>query len=271
MAYLFLLIIGIIAASFGSLVGLGGGIIIVPALIYLEPLVLHQGITTSVAVGTSLFVLIITALSATLTYVKEKRVDFKTGWLFFITSGPGAILGASLTRTLDPSQFQLWFGSFMLLIAAMMIAKPFMKPMEIRWKYQKTYIDQQGVSHVYGYHLIPVLAMGLMVGLVSGLFGIGGGSLFVPLMVLFFAFPAHVATATSMFVIFLSSITGSTTHIWAGDISWFSVLFLAPGAWIGGKLGAQLALRLSSEKLLWILRATLLLLAFKMIWEGLSG
>lgn len=270
MIYIFLLLIGIVAAAFGSLVGLGGGIIIVPSLIFLEPILLHQGITTSIAVGTSLFVLIITALSSSLTYIKEKRVDFRTAWLFFITSGPGAILGALLTNTLNPNQFQLWFGFLMLVIATMMVVKPYMKPININWKFQTTYTDPQGVSSTYGYHFIPILVMGLMVGLVSGLFGIGGGSLFVPLMVLLFAFPAHVATATSMFVIFLSSITGSVTHIWAGDISWFSVMLLAPGAWIGGKLGAKLALRLSSEKLLWILRSTLLILAFRMIWEGLA-
>jgi hypothetical protein len=268
--YLLLLLIGLVSAAFGSLVGLGGGIIIVPALIFLDPVWLHLGITTPVAVGTSLLVLIITALSSTLAFIKQKRVDFRSGWLFFTTSGPASMLGAYLTSVFHPKQFQLWFGCFMLLMAILMIARQYMKPLEIRWKIRKTFTDAAGAVFEYGYSLIAALAIGFCVGFVSGLFGIGGGSLFVPMMVLLFAFPPHVATATSMFVIFLSSITGSAAHVLEGEISWLSALFLAPGAWIGGKIGARIASRMSGSRLLWLLRLTLFVLALRLIWEGLA-
>lgn len=270
LGYALLLLIGLISATFGSLVGLGGGVIIVPALIYLDPVLLNLGITTPVAVGTSLLVLIVTALASTLTFVKQKRVDFRSGWLLFITSGPASILGASLTSLFHPKQFELWFGCFILVMAFLMIARQFMKPFQINWKIQKHYVDLTGVEYTYGYNIFPALVIGFFVGMSSGLFGIGGGSLFVPLMVLLFNFPPHVATATSMFVIFLSAITGSATHVFAGDINWLAALFLAPGAWVGGKLGAKIASRMSGNKLLWLLRATLLVLAFRMIWQGMS-
>lgn len=269
LGYALLLIIGLVSATFGSLVGLGGGVIIVPALIYLDPVLLHLGISTPVAVGTSLLVLIVTALASTLTFVKQKRVDFRSGWLLFVTSGPASIIGASLTSVFHPKQFELWFGCFILVMAFLMLARQFMKPLEIHWKIRKTFVDISGVEYTYGYNILPALIIGFFVGMSSGMFGIGGGSLFVPLMVLLFSFPPHVATATSMFVIFLSSITGSAAHIYAGDVSWLSALFLAPGAWFGGKLGATIASRMSGNKLLWLLRATLLILALRMIWQGL--
>jgi uncharacterized membrane protein YfcA len=85
-----------------------------------------------------------------------------------------------------------------------------------------------------------------------------------------FGFPPHIATATSMFVIFLSSILGSATHIWLGEIHWLSAAALAPGAWAGGKIGANVASRMSGKGLLWLLRATIFVLAVRLIWEGLS-
>lgn len=269
-AFLLLLLIGVVSATFGSIVGLGGGIIIVPALIYMGPVFLGLKISSALAVGTSLMVLIFTALSSTLTYVKKGTVDFKSGWLYFLASGPAAMLGASLTGMLPDKAFKLIFGSFMLLMACLMVARDFLKPFRFNWRIKREFTDAQGNLYEYGYSVLPALAVGFGVGLISGLFGIGGGSLFVPAMVLLFGYPAHVASATSMFVIFLSSILGSTTHFYHGDIHWLSVLALAPGAWIGGMLGAHIASRLSGRGLLWLLRVTLFVLAIRLIWQGLS-
>jgi uncharacterized membrane protein YfcA len=259
-----------VSATFGSLVGLGGGIIIVPLLIYLGPHVLGKEIASSVAVGTSLCILIITALASTLTYTKQKKVDFKSGWIFFIASGPGAILGASLTGAMPQKTFQLVFGLFMLLMVGLLLAKSRFRPRGIAWKHNRIYTDAQGLNYNYGTNAAVSLAIGFAVGLISGLFGIGGGALFVPLMVILFAYPPHVAAATSMFVIFLSSIVGSVTHVWLGEIDWLSAAALAPGAWIGGKLGANIATAISGKSLLWLLRTTIFVLAVRMIWEGLS-
>ncbi|WP_240903771.1 sulfite exporter TauE/SafE family protein [Chengkuizengella sediminis] len=268
-SYLVILCIGIISAVFGSLVGLGGGVIIVPALIYLSPLLLDHEMSTSVAVGTSLTVLIFTAASSTFTFLKQGRVDYKSGILFFTTSGPAAMLGASLTSAFQGDSFQLAFGIFIFFMAILLILKKYLKPLPFRWKIQRSYIDPAGKSFTYGYNILPALMVGFCVGLVSGLFGIGGGSLFVPAMVLLFSFPPHVATATSMFVILFSSILGSATHIYLGEIDWFSVMALAPGALFGGWLGAWIAGRMSSKLLLNILMVILFLISLRLIIEGM--
>ncbi|XEC93891.1 sulfite exporter TauE/SafE family protein [Paenibacillus tarimensis] len=265
---LLLIGLGLVAAAFGSIVGLGGGIIIVPGLMLLGPYLTGEPVGHATAVGTSLSVLIVTALASTISYAKANRVDFRSGWLLFITSGPGAMAGSALTGLFKGGAFQLVFGIFILIMAGLLITREYMKPVTKQWPIERTYTDPSGDAHVYGFALLPLLTVGFGVGLVSGLFGIGGGSLFVPVMVLLFRFPPHVAAATSMFVIFLSSILGSGVKAWAGDIDYSLALCLIPGAWFGGKLGAYIAGRVTGKTLLWVLRVTLIVLALQLIVEG---
>ncbi len=99
-----LLFIGLIAGTVGSLVGLGGGIIIVPLLIGLHSL------SPQLAVGTSMVTVVFTGLSSTLTYMKHKRVDYKSGLILFIGSGPGGIIGSWANKFFKPRHifFILW-------------------------------------------------------------------------------------------------------------------------------------------------------------------
>ncbi|MDI4648243.1 sulfite exporter TauE/SafE family protein [Cohnella hashimotonis] len=265
-----LVLIGIVAALFGSIVGLGGGIIIVPSLVLLGPSLLGEEVSSQTAVGTSLAVLIFTALTSTWTYRKQGKVDFRSGWLFFATSGPAAMIGALVTDYIPQGPFQLAFGLFMLAMFGLMLARERMKPLRIDWPIKRSFTDGAGTVSEYGYNLPLALSIGFAVGLCSGLFGIGGGSLFVPIMVILFRFPPHVATASSMFVIFLSSILGSTVHLWNGNIDWPLFLALAPGALIGGRVGAAIASRLSGPQLMWLLRVTLLIMAGYLIFKGAS-
>lgn len=267
---LLLVLLGLIAAVFGSIVGLGGGIIIVPALVWLGPQLISAEISHAGAVGISLTVLVVTALSSTLAYAKSKRVDFRSGWLLFITSGPAAMGGSLITNQLKNGVFQLYFGIFMLLMAALLVARDYMKPIQKQWPIRRTYTDEAGAVHTYSYGLLPALFIGLCTGFVSGLFGIGGGSLFVPVMVLLFGYPPHVAVATSMFVIFLSSILGSGVHAWLGETDPLLVLALLPGAWIGGRIGAHIAGKMTGKGLMWVLRAVFVLMGIELVIEGIA-
>ncbi|MBW5445654.1 TSUP family transporter [Cohnella sp. CFH 77786] len=266
---LILFVIGAISAVFGSIVGLGGGIITVPVLVLLGPSLLGEPVSSQTAVGTSLAVLIFTALSATWTYRKQGKVDYRSGWLFFITGGPAAMAGAQLTNAISQGPFQLAFGIFMFVMFALMVARERMKPLHFDWKIKREFTDGAGNRYEFGYNIGLALLIGCGVGMASGLFGIGGGSLFVPLMVLLFRFPPHVATATSMFVILLSSALGSGVHAWNGNVDWRLFAALAPGALAGGRAGAVIAGRLSGRQLLWLLRATLLAVALYLIYKGI--
>lgn len=269
-SFTLLLLLGLVAAIFGSIVGLGGGIILVPGLALLSPAILGEAMSSTVAVGTSLAVLIFSAFTSTLTYAKQRRVDYASGALFFSTSGPAAMLGASLTATLEGPLFYVAFGVFMLAMSLLLVLRDRLKPLHIDWKRTRTYTDPSGVTTTYGYNILPALGIGLAVGFISGLFGIGGGSLFVPLMVLIFRFPPHVATATSMLVILLSAVLGSATHLYMGHVDAYALLALVPGALLGGWVGARIANRMSGKALMFTLRLTLFMLSVYLIWRGLS-
>ncbi|MGZ4134560.1 MAG: sulfite exporter TauE/SafE family protein, partial [Tumebacillaceae bacterium] len=117
----------------------------------------------------------------------------------------------------------------------------------------------------FSYHRLTGVIIALFVGFLSSLLGIGGGSLLVPTMTLLLSFPPHIAVATSMFNIFLTAIVGGGTHWYLGNIDWMKVLFLAPGAIIGGQIGARLAKRLPAQVMLRVLACMLILMALRLI------
>lgn len=270
--WLLLFLIGLVGGTIGTIVGLGGGIITVPALLFLagaDPW--FHDITAPVAVGTSLALIVLTALSSTLSYARQGRVDFASGWLFFATCGPGAIIGAYLTHFFRSGGFLVGFGLLMLGISVIMSFRDRLKEISLRQSVTRTFVDLDGREYTYGYHRPTALIISFAVGLISGLFGIGGGSLMVPMMVMLFGFPPHVATATSMFVILLSSVIGSVAHAVQGNIDWIAALWIAPGSWIGGQLGAAISARMSSRALLVTFRIAIVLVAVKMIADGMSS
>ena len=110
----------------------------------------------------------------------------------------------------------------------------------------RTYNDSFGNEQTYGFNPITGFLISVIVGFLGGLLGIGGGSLMVPSLILLFHFPPHIAVATSMLLLFLTSSTSSVAHIMMGNVNWLYALALIPGAWFGGKLGA-----LINQKITW--------------------
>lgn len=266
-----LLVLGFIAGTIGSIVGLGGGIIIVPALLYLSQFLLpFQMIDPPMAVGTSLFLIVITSLASTLSFYKQKRIDYTSGWLFFLGCGPGSMVGAYLSNDLKSNSFLIGFGIFMLCVSVILTLKDRIRWKKQDWSVTRSYTDGMAQTWTYGYNRWLVLGVSFIIGIFSGLLGIGGGALMVPMMLIVFGFPAHVATATSMFAIFLSSILGSSLQVIQENIHWLALLFLAPGSWLGGKAGAWISTRLSSKHLLLVFRLLLVAIAFKMIYDGFT-
>ncbi|WP_232725377.1 sulfite exporter TauE/SafE family protein [Bacillus sp. FJAT-44742] len=264
-----LLLIGLLAGVLASLVGIGGGLIIVPALLFLGTYTLIiPEISPQLAVGTSMVVVLATGLSSTLAYMKQKKVDYKSGLYFFIGSGPGAVLGAYVNSFFDFEGFSIIFGFFILGISILLMLRHRLKPFPLKQSIQREWESDTGETTLYGYSLKVAIPIAFFVGGVSGLFGIGGGTIMVPVMIMIFLFPPHVAVATSMFMIFLSAITGSITHVAMGNVEWLYVFLLTAGAWIGAKVGANLNQRLNSESIVFLLRLVLILVALRLIWEG---
>lgn len=273
MEWLVLVLIGIAASSLGSLIGLGGGIIVVPALLYLGSLHGFQYITPQVAAGTSLFTMIFTGLSSTLAYMKHKVVDYKSGLIFLIGSGPGSILGAWVTESLNLQAFNIFFGIFVLFVSVVLMLRDRLKPLPYREDrgITRTFTDNTGKTFEYGFNPVAGILIAFAVGFLSGIFGIGGGSLMVPTMILIFFFPPHVSVATSMFMILPTSILSSITHITLGNVNWLLALALVPGAWIGAKVGVYLNSKLKSKTIVILLRTILVIVGIRLVYEGITG
>ncbi|WP_421617439.1 sulfite exporter TauE/SafE family protein [Brevibacillus sp. TJ4] len=269
-AALFLLI-GMVAGMIGSIAGLGGGLFFVPALLIIGNLYESGSVTSQVAAATSLVVIAITALSSTISYMKQKKVDKQSALLFCIGSAPGAIVGVYLNTLLQTGQFTLLFGLFQLCMFFLIMVKDKLNPRNLHWEITRTYVDNEGKEWEYGYSRWAALLVAFLVGVSSSLFGVGGGVLMVPAMMVLFRFPPHLATATSMAVIFFSAVVGSATNIVHGHIDWLYAAMLAPGAWAGGKLGALAASKMKGKTIVLVLRILILGVALQMIGESFLG
>lgn len=270
MLLVLLFFIGLLGGTLGSLVGLGGGIIIVPALLFIGHYTsLLPSITPQLAVGTSMFILIVTGLSSTISYMKQKTVYIKAGFIFFIGSGPGAFVGALINKGIELNLFYICFGVFVIFISILLSIQKYLKPRANQGGSVPIFEDKQGIKHTLSFQPFLSVVIAFIVGVLSGLFGIGGGSLMVPAMLLLFRFPASIAVATSMFMVFLSSVIGSITHIQLGNVEWLWILGLAPGAWIGAKLGAYINLHLKDGTVIVILRLVLVLVGIRLIFQGI--
>ncbi|HJE01087.1 uncharacterized protein ACUW9N_000023 [Staphylococcus auricularis] len=267
-----LVLIGGLSAILGSLVGIGGGIIIVPTLVYLgvEHDLLND-ITPQIAIGTSSVILIVTGLSSTLGYLKTKQVDVKNGSIFLFGLLPGSLIGTFISRYLTLDSFNLYFGIFLIFVAALLIVRNKLKPIKYfaKEKYEKTYIDAEG--HTYHYHVPPFVAFAttLVIGLITGLFGIGGGALMTPLMLIVFRFPPHVAVGTSMMMIFFSSLMSSFGHIIQGHVAWGYALVLMISSFIGAQIGVKVNQQFKSNTVVTMLRTVLLLLGLYLVIKSL--
>lgn len=269
MVYIICIVIGIVTAFIGSLIGLGGGVILIPSLLFLFQVSSDFAwATPQTIVGISLIVMIFTALSSTISYFKKGRVDYKTGLLLLTGSIPGGIFGSWLNQFIEGEKFSLYFGILMIILSLLFLVKRKTAPEKVNKNSRSFQVD--GQTYHYSVSIWMGFIVSLFVGILSGLFGIGGGSIMVPLMILLFGFPAHIAIATSMFMIFFISIISAGTHMFLGHVAWQYVVFFIPGAWIGGTLGAKVNQKIKGQGLEWILRGLLIIIGLRLIIEGLT-
>ncbi|SEP94748.1 hypothetical protein SAMN05216232_1415 [Virgibacillus subterraneus] len=258
MVYIICVLIAVISAFIGSLIGLGGGIILIPSL-----LIMYQNFdsfawaTPQMIVGISLIAMVFTAFSSTISYYKERRVDYRLGLLLLTGSIPGGIFGSWLNQFVDSDKFTLYFGLLMITLSLSFLIK------------RKQPKSKSGDTYQYNVSIWPAFIISLGVGILSGMFGIGGGSIMVPVMILLFGLPVHIATATSMFMILFISIISASTHIALGHVAWEYVFFFIPGAWIGGTIGAKINQKINGNILEWFIRIILIVIGIRLIIDGI--
>jgi len=250
-----LFVIGAGASTFGAIAGVGGGFIVVPILRVV-------GMQHEVASSASLIMVFANAASASYSFWRQGRIEVRTALLFAATGVPCSIAGSFFVRAASAGTFDLLLGLLLLgIIIDTFRRQGRTAPIPQRTAGTNTgrMVDAYGNEYVYVRNDAAILAAGVVVGLSSTFFGVGGGFLMVPFMLWILRLPPHIATATSSFAITLMTPVGIATNF-ALDLSAGRVaavlhagLFLAAGALVGGQLGARLAPRLSSRMITTVL------------------
>jgi len=235
----FLTVFGFLIGIIASLTGVGGGIFIVPVLTFFYDFKVNN------ATATSLTTIIFTAIAATINYSRQKRIFYKTGLILIITTAPGAYLGAWLATIMEERLLGLIFGFFLILVAIRMIIST------LRTKVQGKNLSVNTDSELIKLRKTIIIGAGLSFfgGVASGLLGIGGGTLIVPIMAVIMGMPIHYATATSMFTMIFTSISGVTKYYQSNLINFPVALMLAAGTVIGAQVGAHTSKKISGRNL----------------------
>ena len=262
--YPLLTLLGAAVGAYGTLIGAGGGVLLVPALLLLYP---HE--TPSTIASISLAVVFLNALSGVLAYGHMHRIDYRAGLLFGAATVPGAVLGAYATSLLSRQLFDLLFSVLVLSLATFILVRPTPRqrsPRVFRHHVTHTLIDFKGTSYSYSFSNRLGVLLSLVIGGISSMFGIGGGPFQVPVLVYLLDFPLHVATATSQFMLLIMSSVGSVSHLLAGNFvhGHRRTLFLGLGVIIGAQVGARLSQRLSGRSINLILAAGLMLIGIRL-------
>jgi hypothetical protein len=250
--YLWFLLLGLGVGALGTLIGAGGGFILMPILLLTRP---DDKPVTLTAI--SLAVVCCNAFSGSYWYAKMKRVDFKSGLLFLVTGVPGAVAGAYVVEFIPRQPFNLAFSLLLIAGGIYIFFKTFgdgRRSHGSRPTFKRTLVDSDGVCHEYGYSLPLGMMLSFVVGMASSILGIGGGIIHVPAMVNLLNFPVHLATATSHFILAVMTFVGTVVHLFDGSLTRAEVpglLALCAGAIIGARLGAHLSKRIHGR---WIMR-----------------
>jgi uncharacterized membrane protein YfcA len=262
--YLLLMLLGGAVGTYGTVIGAGGGILLVPALLLLYP----QEAPNTIA-SISLAVVFLNALSGTLAYGHMHRIDYRAGLLFGAATVPGAVLGAYATSLLSRQLFDLFFSVLVLGLATFILMRPPPQPRASRvYRHNVTHtlVDFKGTSYSYSFSNQQGVLISLGIGGISSMLGIGGGPFHVPVLVYRLDFPLHVATATSQFMLLIMSSMGSVAHLLAGSFvhGHRRTLFLGLGVVLGAQVGARLSQRLSGRSISLVLVGGLLLIGIRL-------
>ncbi|ABO50104.1 protein of unknown function DUF81 [Desulforamulus reducens MI-1] len=223
------LLIGLAAGFFGGLVGLGGGVIMIPLMVGILKMSQHQ------AHGTSLVALVFTGLSGAVTYALNGSVDIVASALLASTAIFTARAGARFANALPEWKLKKSFGGFLIVVTLLLLIKPYLP-----------HVAEPAMGWV---KILILLLAGGFTGFLSGMMGVGGGTIMVPSMVLLIGFTQYTAQGCSLLAMVPVGIVGAYTHWRLGNVSTSILPGLIPGILIGTFLGGSLAHILSEGAL----------------------
>ncbi|MDG6898676.1 MAG: sulfite exporter TauE/SafE family protein [Nitrososphaerota archaeon] len=243
---LIIFLVSIFAGIFGSMVGLGGGVVVIPAL------TLFLGVDIHFAIGASIVAIIGTSSGAASTYVKDKVTNLRVGMFLELASASGAIIGAAIAAYVNSAALELVFGGILLATLVPTLMKigedipksPELKGLSKTLGLTGSYAETDGSLVRYNAtRPVSGLTGTVAAGVVSGFLGVGGGAFKVLSMDLAMKLPMKVSTTTSNFMIGVTAAASAGIYFARGDVNPLIIAPVALGILIGAAIGARLLLR----------------------------
>jgi uncharacterized membrane protein YfcA len=255
-------LLGSCAGFLAGLLGIGGGILLVPLFMWAFPIAgFAPDIVVHAAFGTSLAIIVPTAVSSTLGHRKRGNVDWRQVTYLACGGVVGAVLGASLAAHLPGKRLQLLFGVMQIIVA-------------LRMYWSRKYLPPENPQAVAP---LPLLLVGLAGGAFSAFFGVGGGVIAVPLMIILVQLPAQRAVGNSSALIVISSLAGAISYLLHGlnlpnlppySLGYVNLLVLvlvAPFTILCARLGVRIAAGLPHAKLVRVFSLLLVVVGLRVI------
>jgi uncharacterized membrane protein YfcA len=250
-----LTVLGIVAGGAGSLTGIGGGLVITPVLTLLFGVPIHQ------AIATSLCCVIATSTGAAATYVEHRLADIRLGMTLELATTLGAVSGSFVAGLLSREALAILFAILLTYAGSTMVRRSVKGQAPEPAHHEKFQVK----------HLPLGLAGSGGAGIISGMLGVGGGVIKVPVMYLVMGIPFKVATATSNFMIGVTAAASAFIYYSRGDVRPLITAPTAVGVFVGAWLGSHLMRRTPSRWLVMLFSAIAFYFAVLMVWRSLQG
>jgi hypothetical protein len=253
---LVLFLAGLVVGALGTLIGAGGGWMIVPLLL------LGYHFPPQQAVGTSLAVVFLNAVSGSLAYLAQRRVLVRMGVAFGLATIPGALIGVRFVQHVGSTGFSVLFGIFLLSLSIFLYRG---NQLAVSSRLRQIRQEGEDIQSLSSHRMRLGILISFLVGLLSSVFGVGGGIVHVPFLIMVLGLPVHNATATSQFALAITSLTGLLGFLWQGQVVIPAAASMGFGVLFGAQVGAQFSRRVGSEPIRRTLAVLLMLSAIRLI------
>ncbi len=262
-------LIGAAVATMGTLVGLGGGFVLVPLLLYMFP-----DESPAVISSISLSVVFLNAVSATVSHFRDGRIDFKTAALLAVGGVPAAVVGAIAAGRVTRDSFEVYMG-IVLILGAVYVLWRSTKAVELEGNVEQTpnreIRERMGRTHRFYVSTLMAAGISPISGYISSFFGIGGGVVNVPAMTFILRMPPRVVAPTAMLLLVVTSSSSLITRVATGQFQegWRTAALLGVGALVGAQVGIYLRSRVDHRVVLVILAVSMILVGGRQLVFGI--
>ncbi len=263
-----ILIIGLVVGALGSMLGIGGGVMLIPLLTAL------LGVPIKMAIGASIVSVIATSSAAGAVYVGRGLTHTRLSMVMEIGTTLGALAGGITAVLISPSVLSFIFGLvlFYVVFSMQRLPKDEVAPVPTGLL-DTSYTDPySGQLVTYGVHHLPIgMVASFIAGNISGLLGIGGGVVKVPIMTLLMGIPLRAAIGTSNFMIGITAATSAVIYYQHGYIDPSLAIPTALGVLLGAQIGTRIGGRVRSQRLKQIFQVLLIIFALQMFYRAITG